>query len=80
MSASSQSLRCILSLRLYSSFITSRPGCITGLVFLMSCSCCCSLPLPHGAVGWWSAVRECDISWTKLLSFFVHMLSFAAAD
>ena len=43
--------------------LVKRAGCVTFLVFLMSCDCCRSLPLPHGAVGW-SSVCDCGISWS----------------
>ena len=33
-------------------------GPVTFIVFLMSCGCYCSLPIPRGAVGW-SAVCDC---------------------
>ena len=38
-----------------------RAGCFALIVFWMSCYCKCSVPLPHGAVGW-SAVCDCGIS------------------
>ena len=40
-------------------------GCFTFIVFLVSCGCCCSLSLPHGAVVW-SAACDCGISWSCL--------------
>ena len=41
----------------------------------MSCSCNCSLPLPHGAMVW-SAVCDCGISWSYSLfeKFYVSYL------
>ena len=44
-----------------------RAGCFTLIVFLLLCGCLCSVSLPHGAVGW-SAVCECGISWSYLLT------------
>ena len=38
-----------------------RTGCFTLDVFLLSCGCYCSVPLPHGAMGW-SVVCDNDIS------------------
>ena len=48
MSANSQALRFVLSLRMNSSFKTSRPGLFTLTVFLISSS----VYLPRGAMGW----------------------------
>ena len=52
---------------------SSRWGCFTLIVFLMSCGCYCSLPLPHIDVGW-SAVCDCEISWSYS-SFFKKILN-----
>ena len=38
-----------------------RAGCFAIIVFLLPCGCLCSVPLPHGAMGW-SVVCECDFS------------------
>ena len=43
-----------------------KAGYFTFIVFLMSCDCCCSLPLLYAAVGL-SAVYDCGISWSYLL-------------
>ena len=53
---SSQILRFILSLKLYSSFITLRPGCfaLIALTYYMAVS------LPHGDVGW-RVICSCGI-------------------
>ena len=37
------------------------PDALLFIVFLVSCSCQCSVALPHGAVGY-SAVCDCSIS------------------
>ena len=51
-------------------------GCFTFIVFLISCGCYCSLPLPHGAVGR-SEVCDCGISWSyslfKEILLYVYM-------
>ena len=38
-----------------------RAGCITLIVFLMSCDCKCSVALPRGIVCW-SAMCDCGFS------------------
>ena len=44
-----------------------RAGCFALVVFLMPCSCKCSVALPHGALGW-SVEYDCDISCSYLLT------------
>ena len=68
------SLFCYAVLNFLSSFAVTmyligevRAGCFTLIVFLLLCGCLCSVSLPHGAVGW-SAVCECGISWSYLLT------------
>ena len=41
--------------------------CFAIIVFLMSCSCQCSVAFSHGASGW-STVCDCSISWSYSLS------------
>ena len=43
------------------------------IVLQMYCYYKCSVTLSHGAVGW-SAVCDCDISASYLLTFFVRYL------
>ena len=45
-----------------------RAGCLTFIVFWMSCSCYCYLTLPHSAVSW-SVVCYCGISLSYSLAF-----------
>ena len=51
-----------------------RAGCFALIAFLMAISCYCSLPFPHGAVGW-SAVCDWGISWLYSL-LYVFALSY----
>ena len=45
-----------------------RAGCITLVVFLMSCGYWCSVALLGGDMGW-SAVCDYGISWSYSLAF-----------
>ena len=42
--------------------------CHGSIVFLMACDCKYSVSLPHGEVDW-SAVCDCGIFWSYLLTF-----------
>ena len=46
-----------------------RAGCFTFFVFLVSCDCCCSSALPHGAVDW-SVVCYCVVVFLIILTCF----------
>ena len=52
-----------------------RAGCLTFIVFLVSCDCKCSVALPHVAVGW-SAKCDCSISWLYSLAFYCKFYFF----
>ena len=64
------SLTCLAVFSVSSSFaiisLGKRVGCFTIIVFLMSCSCKCSVSLPCGAVGR-PTVCDCVISWSYSL-------------
>ena len=47
-----------------------RAGCFVFVVLRMSHYCICSVALPYGAVGR-SAVCDCGISWSYLLTIFI---------
>ena len=52
--------------------ITSRRGCFTLVVFLLSCGCPFSMSFPHGAMGW-SVYCDCGISWSfSVFSLWCH--------
>ena len=47
-------------------------GCLAFIVFWESCYCKCPVALPHGPMGW-SAINDCGISCSYLLTFYMHV-------
>ena len=45
------------------------------IVFVMSCGCLYSLPLPHSVAGW-SLICDCGISWSYELIFISQVAAF----
>ena len=45
----------------YPDLVCEKTGCFTLFVLLVACVCCCSVALPHHALGW-SAVCNGGIS------------------
>ena len=46
--------------------------CLNVIVILMSCDCDCSMAPPQCALGW-SAVCDCDNSWSYSLTFLPYI-------
>ena len=57
----------------------ARAGCFALFVFLMSCSCNCSVALPHDSVGWY-AVCNCGKSLSYSLDFFSFRTTIVRLD